>query len=127
MTRLYALAILALSLSVRALAAPISDGPYVVQTPEDGWTARWVEGDDSAPKAREQPLSNKSSLGGRVLTIPAVGDLPAFKVKLRNPETGPRASAPDEVPLPAKTPLFVVADTHGEFAILVELLRKQGI
>jgi len=127
MTRYAAAILVALWMTAGAVAAPISDGPYVVQAPEGGWIARWVEGDDSAPKARDQRLTKKASLNASVLTIPAVGDLPAFKVKLRNPEKGSRANAPDEVTLPASTPLFVVADTHGEFAILVELLRKQRI
>jgi len=127
MTRFQAFIVLALLVTVRAVAAPISDGPYVVQTPEGGWVARWVEGDDAAPKAREQRITSKPTLSGRALTIPAVGNVPAFTVKLRNPGKAPRANAPDDVPLPASTPLFVVADTHGEFTILVELLRKQGI
>src|SRR6187200_2936481 len=127
MTRPLSLVLLALMVSARAFAAPISDGPYVMPATDGGWVARWVEGDDSAPKAREQRLSKKASLGGRVLTIPAVGQVPAFKVTLRNPETGPRANSPDEVALPTGKPLFVVADTHGEFAILVELLQKHGV
>jgi hypothetical protein len=128
MTRPRAFVFLALLISVLpASAAPIADGPYVVPAADGGWVARWVEGDDSAPKAREQRLSKTASLKGRVLTIPAVSPVPAFKVTLRNPETGPRTNSPDEVGLPAGSPLFVVADTHGEFAILVELLRKQGV
>jgi hypothetical protein len=127
MTSLRTFVLLALLLTVRAFAAPISDGPYVMPAPDGGWVARWVEGDDSAPRAREQRLSKKASLTGRVLTIPAVGQVPAFKVTLRNPETGARANPPDEVTLPAGKPLFVVADTHGEFEILVEMLRQHGV
>jgi len=127
MSHRIALVFLALVLSARALAAPIADGPYVMPAADGGWVARWVEGDDSAPKAREQRLSKKSSVSGRVLTIPAVGHVPAFKVTLRNPETGPRAISPDEITLPEGSPLFVVADTHGEFEILVELLQKHGV
>jgi hypothetical protein len=127
MTRLRSLVLLALLVSVRVLAAPIADGPYVMPAADGGWVARWVEGDDSAPKAREQRLSKKASLNGRILTIPAVGHVPAFKVTLRNPETGTRAISPDEVTLPEGSPLFVVADTHGEFEILVELLQKHGV
>ena len=100
MTRRIALVFLALALCARALAAPIADGPYVMAAADGGWVAHWVEGDDSAPKAREQRLSKKSSVSGRVLTIPAVGHVPAFKVTLRNPETGPRAISPDEITLP---------------------------
>ena len=127
MNRLRTLLLFTLLVSTHVLAAPISDGPYVMPAADGGWVARWVEGDDSAPKAREQRLSKKSSLGARVLTIPAVGQVPAFKVTLRNPETGPRANSPDEVTLPDGKPLFVVADTHGEFEILVELLQKHGV
>jgi len=127
MTRLRSLVFLALLVSAHAFAAPISDGPYVMPAADGGWVARWVEGDDSAPKAREQRLSKKASLDGRVVTIPAVGKVPAFKVTLRNSETGPRANSPDEVTLPTSKPLFVVADTHGEFEILVELLQKHGV
>jgi hypothetical protein len=127
MTRLRSLVLLALLVSVRVLAAPIADGPYVMPAADGGWVARWAFGDDSAPKAREQRLSKKSSVSGRVLTIPAVGHVPAFKVTLRNPETGPRAISPDEITLPEGSPLFVVADTHGEFEILVELLQKHGV
>jgi hypothetical protein len=127
MRHLRSLGLLALLVTVRVLAAPIADGPYVMPAADGGWVARWAFGDDSAPKAREQRLSKKASLNGRILTIPAVGKLPAFKVTLRNPETGPRAISPDEVTLPEGSPLFVVADTHGEFEILVELLQKQGV
>ncbi len=127
MTPLRAFVLLALLLTARAWAAPISDGPYVMPALDGGWVARWVEGDDSAPRAREQRLSKKAALNGQVLTIPAVGQVPAFKVTLRNPETGARANSPDEVTLPAGKPLFVVADTHGEFEILVEMLRQHGV
>ena len=127
MTRLRSLILVALLISVRASAAPISDGPYVMPAADGGWVARWVEGDDSAPQAREQRISKKTSLSGRVLTIPAVGEVPSFTVTLRNPESGARANSPDEVTLPAGKPLFVVADTHGEFEILVEMLRKHGV
>ena len=58
------------------------------------------------------------------MTVPAVGALPAFTVPLRAPAGGcarrSGAGARDRR-------LFVMADTHGEFAIAVELLRKQGV
>ena len=99
-------------------AAPLQDGPYVVRSPSGAWTARWVEGDDSAPQVRDELVSV-----GRDVTVAAVGKSPAFKVKLR-----PAASdAPDAVKLPPGTPLFVMADTHGEFAIAVELLARQKV
>jgi hypothetical protein len=101
-----------------AAAADLQDGPYVISAPNGGMTARWVEGDDSAPRTREQ----KVSVGGDV-TIPAVRAVPSFKVKLRKPATVVR----DEVKLPAGTPLFVMADTHGELEIAVELLTRQKV
>ena len=127
MTRACAFVLFALLAAVPAFAAPIADGPYVIQTAEGGWVARWVEGDDSAPQARDQRLTKSASLKGGKLTIPAVGNLPAFTVTLRNPDNSLRAIAPDQVLLPKGNRLLVVADTHGEFEILVELLRKQGV
>lgn len=127
MTRLCAFLLFALLITLRAVAAPIADGPYVAQAADGGWIARWVEGDDSAPKVREQRLTKKASLNGRRLTVPAVGSLPAFEVALRTPESGPGANSPDQVSLASGKPLFVVADTHGEFEILVELLQKHGV
>jgi hypothetical protein len=44
-------------------------------------------------------------------------------VKLR----APAANAPDVVSAGGDEPLFVVADTHGEFEILAGLLMKQGV
>jgi hypothetical protein len=99
-------------------AAPIQDGPYVVQAPNGNWVARWVEGDDASPRIREQPLEI-----GREVTVPAVGALPAFNVKLRAAPT----LVADEVKLPAGVPLFVMADTHGEFQIAVEMLTRQKV
>jgi len=55
--------------------------------------------------------------------VPAVGEVPAFKVTLRKEDP----VAPDEVPLAQGTPLFVVADTHGQFETLVELLQKHRV
>ena len=60
---------------------------------------------------------------GRTVTVPAVGEVPAFKVTLRKEDP----VAPDEVPLAQGTPLFVVADTHGQFETLVELLQKHRV
>ena len=57
------------------------------------------------------------------MNVPAVGSLPAFKVELRKPE----GLAPNEVRLRPGTPLFVMADTHGEFEIAVALLKQQHV
>ena len=113
-----ALALALLCAATRLVAAPIQDGPYVTQSSKGAFIARWVEGDDNAPRVREQSVP----VGGEV-KVPAVGSLPAFNVKLRKP-AGPVA---DEVKLPAGTSLFVMADTHGEYPIAVELLTKQKV
>lgn len=109
--------------SLAAAAAPLTDGPYVMRTEKGGWVARWIEGDDAAPAVRDVGLSRGSSLKGKSVTVPAVGALPAFTVPLR----APAGVAPDEVALAPAKRLFVMADTHGEFEIAVELLRKQGV
>jgi len=126
MTRVFAFVFFAVLFAARVFAGPVADGPYVMQASDGGWIARWVEG-ETAPQVREQRLTKKASIKGNKLTIPAVGNLPAFSVALRNPDAGPRGTSPDEVALPAGSPLFVVADTHGEFEILVELLQKHGV
>jgi hypothetical protein len=57
------------------------------------------------------------------ITIPAVGTLPSFDVQLREPSD----AAPDEIKTRTRPPLFVVADTHGEFEILAQMLLKHRI
>lgn len=110
---------LALLLAAASLsAAPLQDGPYVIQQANGKWIARWVEGDDAAPTVREEPVSI-----GREIKVPAVGSLPAFSVRMR---TSP-AAAPDEARLPAGSALFVMADTHGEFSIATELLMRHNV
>ena len=52
------------------------------------------------------------------------GDVPAFIVPLR-PLVG--APAPDTLPLDPSTRVLVLADTHGEYEIVVEFLRRQGV
>jgi hypothetical protein len=99
-------------------AASIQDGPYVIAGPNGAWISRWVEGDDSSPQAGEANVHV-----GEEITIKAVGEVPAFKVKLR----APAGNAPDQVKLPADSRLFVMADTHGEYQIAVELLMSQKV
>jgi hypothetical protein len=99
-------------------AGSLQDGPYVTRSAEGGWTSRWIEGDAGSPRVREQPVKT-----GDAVTISAVGALPAFEVKLRGDEN----TAADEIKIGSRTPLFVIADTHGEFAIAVQLLQRQHI
>lgn len=101
-----------------ANAATIQDGPYVTLAADGQGIARWVELEDGAARTREQRVKV-----GHEVVLPAVGGLPAFAVKLRKPAT----IAPDEVALRAGAPLFVMADTHGELEIAVELLQRHGV
>jgi hypothetical protein len=100
------------------IAAPLQDGPYVTAATNGAWVSRWVEGDDRSPQAVE-----KAVRVGDEVTVKAVGDVPAFKVKLR----APASNSLDEVRLPADSRLFVMADTHGEYQIAVELLTSQKV
>jgi hypothetical protein len=104
--------------ALQAFAAPLDDGPYVLRQPDGSWLARSTTGNPESLQVREQRV-----VPGDSLTIPAVGTMPAFTIRLRNDDS----LAGDDVPLNAKTPIFVVADTHGEYEILGELLRKQSI
>jgi hypothetical protein len=114
-----ALALLPLFAVTQVVAAPLQDGPYVMRSPNGAWVARWIEGDDSSPQIRETPVA-----AGGVVTVPAVGPVPELNVRLRSLAAVP---VTDEVKLPAGAPLFVMADTHGEYAIAVELLKKQKV
>ena len=94
------------------------DGPYVLRG-GDGRYESW-----SVEVAADGPHKRVSALKpGATLTIPAVGAYPPFAVQLR----APVESAPDVVTAPAKSPIFVVADTHGEFEILAQMLTSQKI
>jgi hypothetical protein len=94
-----------------------SDGPYVLRT-AGGWEAVSVAVNGGVAGKQVLPLAADATV-----TVPAVGELPAFAVRLR----GPAAIASDQVTTAAKTPLFVVADTHGEFEILVAMLRAHRV
>src|SRR5690349_20848000 len=108
---------LALLLLMARAAAATPDGPYVLDS-ADGWQAVSVQvsGDAASKQAR-------AVKAGDALTVPAVGVVPAFTVKLRSPA----AVAPDTVRTSKGAPLFVVADTHGEYQILVAMLRTHKI
>jgi hypothetical protein len=99
-------------------AEELRDGPYVSRSDGGAWVARWIEGRTDQPRVRDEAVK----IGGSV-TVPAVGNLPAFEVKLR----GEPSTAPDEIDVSARVPLFVMADTHGEFEIAVQLLQRQRV
>lgn len=108
----------ALLASVAAAAQP--DGPYVLRGAGAGAGLEAWSVELAAAGARKHVDALKA---GAIVTIPAVGSYPPFAVKLR----GPAAVAPDTVTVPAKAPVFVVADTHGEFEILAQMLTAQKI
>src|SRR5687768_8664805 len=101
-TSRFAVAFVACFVWIAALAAPLSDGPYVVSG-ADGGLETWSV---AAGQKRVEAVADNASI-----TVPAVGVLPAFKVRLRPPAV----NSPDTVKIPAKAPILVVADTHGEF------------
>jgi hypothetical protein len=98
-----------------ANAAPLSDGPYISLESSSTWTSRRIEGDS---QVRQETVQ-----AGSAIEVAGVGALPAFRVTLRKPG----GLDPDEVTLQPGTSLFVMADTHGEFEIAVELLQKQRV
>src|SRR5690606_12940354 len=83
-----------------------------------GWIAHWIEDTGAGPRARREPVRE-----GDLLTISATARVPAFEVRLRPPDP----PAPDAIRTAAGTPLLVVADTHGEYDILVQLLQRQHV
>lgn len=99
-------------------AAPLDDGPYLIAQPDGSWLARTVRGDAAAPEVIDRKVNS-----GDAFTVGAAGSVPAFQVRVR----GPEKVAPDTVKPGRKAPMFVVADTHGEYQILAELLQKQRI
>jgi hypothetical protein len=111
-------AVVLLLIQAAASAAAVPDGPYLLRSAAGGWEA--VSVDVTTEGARKQVRA----LGAQdLLTIPAVGSVPAFQVKPR----APAVDSPDSVTTAKDAPLFVVADTHGEHEILVAMLRAHGV
>lgn len=99
--------------------APVSaagDGPYLTPGRGAEWLARRVSGDLT-------PLEQSVAARGEI-TVAAVGSVPAFAVPLRGRVGEPSA---DVLPLDPTTRLMVLADTHGEYEIVVEFLKRQGV
>lgn len=111
----HAFAFLAWVLAAAALAAPV-DGPYVVRG-EGGALEVWSVAADGAPR-KSGPVA-----AGEKVRIAAVDSMPAFDATLR----APAKTAADSLAVPAKSPIFVVADTHGEFASLGRLLQAHRV
>lgn len=110
--------LVALWLCSFAAIAQVADGPYLLKADTGGWTAQWVDETAEGPRARREAVAE-----GDRITIPAVGQVPAFEVRVR----APARNAPDAIGTPEGTPLLVVADSHGEYDILVQLLQRQGV
>lgn len=105
--------------AVRAESArSLQDGPYITRSAEGAWTARWIEDDAESPRVRDRVVKP-----GDVVTVAAVGAFPAFEVTLRG---APKIAA-DEIKVDRRAPLFVMADTHGEFEIAAQLLQRHGV
>jgi hypothetical protein len=97
--------------------AALPDGPYVLPG-ANGWEAHAIDVTNGEARAQVRPLAAHATL-----TVPGVGAVPPFTVRLR----GPAAEAPGEIHTPKGVPLFVVADTHGEYEILVAMLRAHQV
>lgn len=103
--------------SLTSTAAPW-DGPYVGSNSSKQLFAMWVESHGERLTVRQQAVAF-----GDVIEIPAAGARPKFSVKLRDVAT-PVAHT---VGLAKDAPLFVMADTHGEFEIATELLLRHRV
>jgi hypothetical protein len=110
--------VLAMFLATASLSAAETDGPYVLPDGKGGWLAWDCTLDKSVDKAVSHHVQ-----AGDLLTIAAIGAQPAFSVKLRPPA----ANEPDEAPLPSGVPLFIMADSHGQYEIATRLLQQGGV
>jgi hypothetical protein len=115
MARVFVSALLLLFVAIAVRAE--GDGPYVLRDSAGAWQAVSIEESPVGPRKSTRPAAI-----GDTLMVGAVGKLPAFGVKLR----ALASPAADTITAP-QAPLFVVADSHGEYEILVALLQKHGI
>lgn len=92
------------------------DGPYLLPSSTPDWRSLRITPALTVDEARVAPT-------GRV-RISALGDIPAFEVPLR-PLVEPATQ--DSLPLRTDQSLLVLADTHGQFGIVVEFLKRQGV
>lgn len=105
-------------LLLSCLSAVGHDGPYVLRSSTGALEAWSVETKDDGARKHVQALPENARI-----TIPSVGTLPPFEIRLR----GPAEIAADEIETRPNAPLFVVADTHGEFEILAQMLLRHRI
>ncbi|HTU67528.1 MAG TPA: metallophosphoesterase [Steroidobacteraceae bacterium] len=97
------------------IAAAMPDGPYVLRDAAGKLVAWSVEVQGDVATKRVTPVK-------RSVTV-KMGTYPDFLVTIR----APAAVAPDAVTVPPGSAMFVVADTHGEFEILAQMLVSQKI
>lgn len=114
MLRLTALVLFGSLYSLVLAAESLSDGPYVVQDRDANWVALSI---------RDGKVEHQPAQVGAEISIPGVGTLPSFNVRVREPSS----TSPSAIKLSSKVPMFVVADTHGELEIAVALLRAHKI
>src|SRR3954466_12655001 len=103
---------------VASVCAADADAPYVMRTSDGDYQAWVVDTSSGHAQMRIDPLERRGSF-----TVSAVGEIPAFSVTLRKPAD----VAPDAVVTRKGAPLFVVADTHGEYEILAGMLARQHV
>ena len=103
---------------VGAANAADLDAPYVMRDAAGKLEAWTVEETPEGPRKRVRPLKP-----GAKVTVAAVELVPPFTFKIRPPA---QLDA-DRVTTVKSPPLFVVADTHGEYGILAAMLMKHGI
>jgi hypothetical protein len=108
---------LALALFALATMCVAHDGPYVIRAQDGSWRALNVDAESGGLSRRVTPLG-----ADPVVTVNAVGEQPAFRVPLRSV-----TAAREDLKVPARSPLFVVADTHGEYEILARQLREHAV
>lgn len=116
-TRLKGILQATLVLCAMGASAAMPDGPYVLEG-AGGWQALTVALAGEVADKQARPVH-----AGDVLMVPAVGAVPSFGVRLRTAAP----NAPDGVRMAKGAALFVVADTHGEYEILVTMLRAHKI
>lgn len=103
---------------IASVMAAQPDGPYILRGGNGGWEAVSVEVTAEGAARKSRPLAADAAV-----MIPAVGQAPAFQVKLR----AAAPEAPGEIKTAANAPLFVVADTHGEYETLVTTLLAHKV
>lgn len=98
--------------------AQTADAPYVLPNATGGLEAWIVERGDEGPRKSALEIAN-----GDTIVVPAVGEVPAFPVRLR----AVASPAPDVATAGRNASVFVVADTHGEYEIFASMLMRHRV